>query len=445
MALTPDEIAAISTLRLINGGDKPTPGGLGEGGHRDWFVPGLHAMADVTDAVAREAEAAASAAASASAQSASLSGTSTTSIAISAGSKTLATQGGKAFTVGTFLLLTSNANPTTHYIFGQVTAYSGTSLTINVTSFAGSGSRADWTIRVAGGPGVQGGPGPAPTLAIGTVTTGPSADANITGSNGAYELDLELPASTVPGPPGAQILNGARDPVVGDGNNGDYWMQTADGTTGLLGDYWSKSSGTWTKLFNTRGPAGSGSGDMTGPNGGVVDGEIMVSNGTTGKALKGTGKSLTSLATAAQGEKADTALQPAALDDYTPTANLPPPVAIASAATIRAGTNDADATGVKSTWDAHAPVAVSLASLDMATFINGFAGIAANTTVANPTNTKAGQNGVIEVTITGTRTLTWGSAWRKAAKSPAAPTTGSFLLTYYVASTGAVVYAIAEM
>lgn len=303
MALTSQELAAIAKLNSTTGGNYPgDAGGLGTDGHRVNFVPALQAVATVGQAAAREAGDAATAAASASAQAASLSGTSTTLAAISTGSKTLTTQSGKAFGPGTFLLLTSDANPTTHYILAQVTAYSGTSLTINVTSFAGSGSRADWTIRVAGGPGAQGIVGPAPTLAIGNVQTTGSASATITGSGGAYTLNLGLPASTVAGPAGAQILNGARDPAAGDGNNGDYWMQTANGTAGLLGDYWSKSAGAWTKLFNARGPAGSGSGDVTGPNGGVADGEVMLSNGTTGKGLKGSGTTFATLTASISGK-----------------------------------------------------------------------------------------------------------------------------------------------
>lgn len=355
MALTPDEIAAVAKLRYINAGDQSpgNPGGLGNNGHRDNFPDGLHAMADVTDAVAREAEAAATASASASAQAASLSGTSTTSIAISAGSKVLATQAGKSFTPGTFLLLTSNASPTTHYIFGQVTAYSGTSLTISVTSVSGSGSRADWTIRVAGGPGVAGKDVELQKTSThiqwrltGGSWTNLVALSELKGDAGT-PIEIQVSATHIQwryvgggawtnivaladlegdqgmqGPRGAQILNGARDPVSGDGANGDYWLQSADGILGELGDFWAKSGGTWTKLFNTRGAPGAGSGDVVGPNGGVVDGEIMVSNGTTGKSLKGAGKGIADLATAAQGAKADTALQPEALNDYTPTSGL---------------------------------------------------------------------------------------------------------------------------
>jgi len=66
-------------------------------------------------------------------------GTSTTSSALATGSKTFTTQADKGFSVGTFVLIVSNANPSTNYFYGQITAYSGTSLTVNVEVIGGSG------------------------------------------------------------------------------------------------------------------------------------------------------------------------------------------------------------------------------------------------------------------------------------------------------------------
>ena len=63
-----------------------------------------------------------------------------------------------------------------------------------------------------------------------------------------------------------------------------------------------------------KGLDGAGAGDILGPAGGVVDGEIVVFNSTTGKAVKSSGGRLVSdFATAAQGTKADSALQAAAI------------------------------------------------------------------------------------------------------------------------------------
>lgn len=93
---------------------------------------------------------AASSATLASQQAARLAGSSVTSNAIGTGSKAFTTQSGKFFDPGTRLLISSDANPATNTMFGIVTAYSGTALTVNVTAFTGAGTYGDWTLRVAG-------------------------------------------------------------------------------------------------------------------------------------------------------------------------------------------------------------------------------------------------------------------------------------------------------
>lgn len=83
-------------------------------------------------------------------QAARLAGSSTTSNAIGLGSKTFTTQAGKFFDPGTRILISSDANPSVNTMFGTVTAYSGTSLTVNVTATTGTGTFTDWTLRVSG-------------------------------------------------------------------------------------------------------------------------------------------------------------------------------------------------------------------------------------------------------------------------------------------------------
>lgn len=113
--------------------------------------------AEVAQSLAEVARAGAqSAEAGAVAVSASLSGTSITSNTIGTGSKSFTTQTLKAFTPGSWLLITSDANPTGDYMHGVSTAYSGTELTIDVQTSNGSGTHTDWSIRVSGLKGASG-------------------------------------------------------------------------------------------------------------------------------------------------------------------------------------------------------------------------------------------------------------------------------------------------
>ena len=76
--------------------------------------------------------------------------TSTTSLTIGTGSKSLTTQTGKAWIVGSWLYIVSSSS-ITNTMQGQVTAYnSGTgSLTVNVTSVSGAGTFASWAIGLS--------------------------------------------------------------------------------------------------------------------------------------------------------------------------------------------------------------------------------------------------------------------------------------------------------
>jgi hypothetical protein len=111
-------------------------------------------------AVAQAAAASASAAAAAS-QAANLSGTSTTSNSISIASKTFTTQADKDFDAGRFVLITSDAAPTTDFMWGSVSSYSGTTLIVGVTAIGGSGTHTDWSISISGARGATGAQGAA--------------------------------------------------------------------------------------------------------------------------------------------------------------------------------------------------------------------------------------------------------------------------------------------
>lgn len=92
--------------------------------------------------------------------------TSVTSQAITIASKTFTTQANKNFPIGSAVTIVSDANPTTQQMQGMVTAYSGTTLTVNVVNIVGSATRTDWTIFLSGGNGPAGSTGAAGTLPI---------------------------------------------------------------------------------------------------------------------------------------------------------------------------------------------------------------------------------------------------------------------------------------
>ena len=157
---TEDAIGRLDDYNSGNFNAGTNPRGLAGGGHITNFpaaltdtaivANGFKSFADIMSDYADEAAASAVAAASSADK---LSGTSTSSVTLSTGTKSFATQTDRAWPAGTYLLISSNANPTTHWIVLLVTAYSGSSLSGTAILFSGSGSRADWTIRVTGIPG----------------------------------------------------------------------------------------------------------------------------------------------------------------------------------------------------------------------------------------------------------------------------------------------------
>lgn len=84
--------------------------------------------------------------------------TSTTSFTPSAGSKVFTISADKTFFVGQVVGAVSAADAT-FYMYGNVTAYVGTSLTINVTETSGASAKADWIISPSGIRGATGSQG----------------------------------------------------------------------------------------------------------------------------------------------------------------------------------------------------------------------------------------------------------------------------------------------
>src|SRR5260221_1760561 len=92
--------------------------------------------------------------------------TSTTSLTIGTGSKTLTISAGKAFQAGQWVLIQETSN-SANQMLGQITAYGGTSLTVNVTATGGAGTHADWTIALTNSPAAA---GYQPPVGFGNVT-----------------------------------------------------------------------------------------------------------------------------------------------------------------------------------------------------------------------------------------------------------------------------------
>jgi hypothetical protein len=81
-------------------------------------------------------------------------GTSATSLLIANGvTKVFTTQAGLAYQVGNYARAASAANGA-NFMEGIVSAYVGTSLSIDVSKIGGAGTFADWHLQVAGAPGV---------------------------------------------------------------------------------------------------------------------------------------------------------------------------------------------------------------------------------------------------------------------------------------------------
>jgi hypothetical protein len=106
--------------------------------------------------------------------------TSTSSTVIGTGSKTFTVESSKPYQVGTPLRITDSAAPSTNWMDGIVTAYSGTTLTVDVVSYAGSGTKTSWNINIGGGA----------TSYTGTLPVAQGGTGATTASNARTNLDV---------------------------------------------------------------------------------------------------------------------------------------------------------------------------------------------------------------------------------------------------------------
>ena len=80
-------------------------------------------------------------------------GTSTTSMTIGTGNQTFTTQAGLAYVIGDRVHIGATSDPL-NWMEGYVTAYTGTSMTVAVSDFDGSGTFTSWGIGLTGKPGL---------------------------------------------------------------------------------------------------------------------------------------------------------------------------------------------------------------------------------------------------------------------------------------------------
>jgi hypothetical protein len=191
-------------------------------------------------------------------------GTSVSSNSIGTGTKTFTTQANKYFNVSSWLLVVDSASAS-NYMIGQVTAYSTTTLTLNVTATGGSGTKTSWNIFVSGPPGATGPTGPS-----GSVTDGDKGDITVSASGATWTIDngvitgAKIAANTITGDKIALGSDAQGDIMY---YNGTDWVRLAAGTSGYLlktngagaNPSWTASatvaadsqtfttSGTWTK------------------------------------------------------------------------------------------------------------------------------------------------------------------------------------------------------
>ncbi|MBW2635994.1 MAG: hypothetical protein JRC86_00460 [Deltaproteobacteria bacterium] len=76
--------------------------------------------------------------------------TSASSVLIGTGAKVFEITAGKSFLAGMSLIIADTAAPSSNTMTGTITSYSGITLTMDITSVEGSGTKSAWTIWQAG-------------------------------------------------------------------------------------------------------------------------------------------------------------------------------------------------------------------------------------------------------------------------------------------------------
>lgn len=184
-------------------------------------------------------------------------GTSSDSLSLTTGSKTFTTNTNLQFAIGSQVTITATAD-LSKYMSGQVTAYTQSTgaITVNVGSVNGSGTFSSWSITLSGAAGATGAAGIADNLSIGTVTSGGTAAASITGTspNKFLNLTLQTGATGAAGAPNVLSIGSVTSGVTADATiTGTSPSQTLNlvlpkgdtGDTGATGAKGLNARGAW--------------------------------------------------------------------------------------------------------------------------------------------------------------------------------------------------------
>jgi hypothetical protein len=147
---------------------------------------------------------------------------------------------GRSFLPGARIRASATGHPGV-YLEGIVTAWDGQILSLDGDLASGVGSYSDWSINVAGEPGVQGPIGPVGPIGPSGGPAGPQGPAGI---------------------PGAVWRNGNGPPLNSLGNNGDYYLDD------LTGNVHFRAASVYSIVANIEGPQGiDGDDGAPGPQG----------------------------------------------------------------------------------------------------------------------------------------------------------------------------------
>ncbi|MBV8061059.1 MAG: hypothetical protein JO253_05995 [Alphaproteobacteria bacterium] len=170
-----------------------------------------------------------------------INGTSTTSMTIGTGSVTFTTQPNIAWVVGQQLDIASSASPA-NLMSGTLTAYTGTSATVNVTGTTGSGTFTSWNIGLTGLQGPQGNTG-------NTGPVGPAPALKLTWASGTtYALD-DIVDDGAGSSWSSRTAGNIGNALPAPGASNTYWAPIAkvgaQGNTGNTGPGWNQWKGAW--------------------------------------------------------------------------------------------------------------------------------------------------------------------------------------------------------